>query len=487
MILLAPLALAFILGLSVVALLTHRVALPQKFLFGMSVALPLGFGIASLLLFWSYVIAAPQVKVVMPALTALLLLGILVRHIRLRSFQDLIHFMRHGLPQFKTTLQTWDPRGKSLSGNLNKGFTLAAAAFYGFMAWHYGRYFTGRIVWNIWGGWDAQYFWNLKAKFLFRDPAQWTGMFSPILSWSHPDYPLLLPGTLAWGWHLAGHEFLLWAPAVDFVFFVSLNLFVVWYLGTAVSWISGFLTGGYLLSVPVYRFWSTTQYADIPLAYFFTTAAVLLLLALRTRALKLFFFAGLMAGLSAWTKNEGLFYLGWLGLLLTVALLRGKNLDSPKLPRLVWFIAGILIAFSAVLYAKVFLGLEGGEYLGSGRNLAEYIKALFFDSLKTRIIAGSFWVYLPNYSQWHGLWLLFLTAWLLGGRRTYQEYRWIPGVLVLLIEAGYFIVLHWAPNEIYFQISVSMLRLLMHAGALALVFAVEAAGPLRLKDHPDAC
>lgn len=486
MILVAPLSLSFVLGLSVAALLTHRVVLPKKFLFWISVALPLGFGMASLLLFWSYVIAAPMAKSVMFILTGLTLLAVLALHARLRSFHHLLNFTQNFLPQLRTALKAWDPRGKPLAGSLGKGLTLATAVFYGFMAWHYGRYFTGRVVWNIWGGWDAQYFWNLKAKFLFRDPAQWTGMFSPILSWAHPDYPLLLPGTLAWGWHLAGKEFLLWAPAVDFVFFVSLSLFVVWYLGTAVSWISGFLAGGYLLSVPVYRFWSTTQYADIPLAYFFTTAAALLVLALRTREIKLFFFSGLLAGLSAWTKNEGLFYLGWLGLLLAVALIQGKNTGFPKLPRLGLFIAGIFVALSAVFYAKVFLGLEGGEYLGSGRNIASYFKALFFDELKTQIIGGSFWIYMPNYSQWHGLWLLFLTAWLLGGRRTYQEYRWIPGVLVILIEAGYFIVLHWAPNEIYFQISVSMLRLLMHAGALALLYAVEAIGPFYPKDIADA-
>ena len=53
------------------------------------------------------------------------------------------------------------------------------------------------------GAWSI---WNLRARFLFRAGAFWRDAFSTDLSWSHPDYPLLLPGIVALCWTLAGHE-----------------------------------------------------------------------------------------------------------------------------------------------------------------------------------------------------------------------------------------------------------------------------------------
>ncbi|MFZ5801924.1 MAG: hypothetical protein ACOY3K_02270 [Candidatus Omnitrophota bacterium] len=350
-----------------------------------------------------------------------------------------------------------------------------------FLCWHYLEYFLGKISWNIFGGWDARYFWNLKAKFLFRDPALWRGMFSPILDWAHPDYPLFLPGSIAWGWNLLGEEFLIWPAVVDLVFFISLLLLLLWYAGSFHSWTTAWIAGSFLLSIPNYAFWSTTQYADIPLAFLFTAAALFASLGLRRNSPSLFWVAGLFAGLSAWMKNEGLFFIGWLGFLIVLHRLIHRDVAwKHKLSTLFQYGLGTLLGLAAVLYAKCCLGLAGGEYLGSGRGFQDYWQAIFSSSEKTKFIALCFWVFKISFSQWSLLWILFLMSPILWGHRLFQDSRWFFPLLVLLIEFGYFVILHVAPSEISFQIRISLHRLLLHTGVLALISIVELAGPLVL-------
>src|ERR1700756_3442048 len=59
-------------------------------------------------------------------------------------------------------------------------------------------------------GWDAFAIWNLHARFFFRGGSQWNDGLSPLIPWSHPDYPSLLPAAIAHFWTYAGHE----TPAV---------------------------------------------------------------------------------------------------------------------------------------------------------------------------------------------------------------------------------------------------------------------------------
>ena len=66
--------------------------------------------------------------------------------------------------------------------------------------------FLGAVVYNPHGEEAAWSIWNLRARFLFRAGAFWRDAFSSDLSWSHPDYPLLLPGLVALCWKLAGQE-----------------------------------------------------------------------------------------------------------------------------------------------------------------------------------------------------------------------------------------------------------------------------------------
>ena len=83
-------------------------------------------------------------------------------------------------------------------GALEWGALAAAAAAVGITAFAFARQ-----VPNVpHGDWDAWAIWNLHARFLALGASEWRLLFRPELTFSHNDYPLLLPAIVArtWAW-----------------------------------------------------------------------------------------------------------------------------------------------------------------------------------------------------------------------------------------------------------------------------------------------
>src|SRR5215469_3214124 len=159
------------------------------------------------------------------------------------------------------------------------------------------------------GEWDAWAIWNLHARFLYRSGELWKNAFSAQISWSHPDYPVLLPGLIALCWTLSGGESTLTPVAVSFIFTFATAGVLISALGVlrgrTQAWIAGALLVGTVEFVEV----GAMQYADVPLSFYIVaTVALLCLQDRRPGDLRLTALAGLMAGFAAWTKNEGLLF-----------------------------------------------------------------------------------------------------------------------------------------------------------------------------------
>lgn len=158
------------------------------------------------------------------------------------------------------------------------------------------------------GGWDAWMTWNMRARFLHRAAADtWTDAFTPLLPWTHPDYPPLLPTLVARGWAYVGHESFVVPIAVGGIFALAALGVVSGGLGRLRGSCQASLAALVLLSVPFFLRHAAAQYADVPLAFFIAAALVLATLdacAARSGG-RLMVLAGVAAGLAAWTKNEG--------------------------------------------------------------------------------------------------------------------------------------------------------------------------------------
>ncbi len=160
------------------------------------------------------------------------------------------------------------------------------------------------------GGWDAWMTWNMHARAMFRGGGLWREVLTGLPDWSHPDYPLLLPASVVRVWIYMGRETELAPPAVAMLFtFATVGLLYA-SVSTLRSRTQGVLAASLLLATKFFILHGASQYADIPLAFFFLATLVLLALSehwpdSRGRLLAL---AGTTAGLAAWTKNEGLLF-----------------------------------------------------------------------------------------------------------------------------------------------------------------------------------
>lgn len=163
-------------------------------------------------------------------------------------------------------------------------------------------------------GWDAFAIWNLHARFLFLGGTHWQDGFSPIIPWSHPDYPLLLPAAIAHFWSYLGHDDPSVAAIVGIVFTCSTLALLVSSVALLRGPVAAMLAGLALASTPSFVEQGTSQYADVPVSFFILASVVLLHLGHRSQdghdnSSGPLILAGLAAGFAAWTKNEGLLFL----------------------------------------------------------------------------------------------------------------------------------------------------------------------------------
>ena len=160
------------------------------------------------------------------------------------------------------------------------------------------------------GKWDAFLIWNMHARFLFRSGADWMDYFRSGLDWTHPDYPYLLPLSVVRSWEYCGGETIA-APIFIAALFTLLVAGLLWTaLGALRNEEQGGLAAMLLAASPLFVLVGASQLADIPLSFFILGAIVVPFLHDRQekpRATSLAM-AGLLAGLAAWTKNEGILF-----------------------------------------------------------------------------------------------------------------------------------------------------------------------------------
>jgi hypothetical protein len=119
------------------------------------------------------------------------------------------------------------------------------------------------------GNWDGWSIWNLHARFLFRGGQFWKDTFSPLLDYYKPDYPLLIPGSIARMWAYANHESVFAPKLVATIFTFALALLLTSLVVRIRGYTQGMLAGVLLLGTPALVDQGGTQCADIAVAFFF--------------------------------------------------------------------------------------------------------------------------------------------------------------------------------------------------------------------------
>ena len=205
------------------------------------------------------------------------------------------------------------------------------------------------------GAWSI---WNLRARFLFRAGEFWRDAFSSDLSWSHPDYPLLLPGLVALCWKLAGQESTDAPIAIAFLFLLGTAGVLTSVIGVLRGKTQALVGGTLLLGAAGFISLSAAQYGDVPLSFFIV--ATLGLLCLQDRYpedLRFSALAGLMAGFAAWTRNEGSIFVIAVIVARVAVALRFRDRTGPALaPQMIRLAAGLLAPLAVVIFFKLRIG-----------------------------------------------------------------------------------------------------------------------------------
>ena len=313
---------------------------------------------------------------------------------------------------------------------------------------------------NPYGKWDAMFMWNMRAKSLFNN-IEWIDTFSNKLA--GVDYPLLLPSFIARSWQYIGEE-AVYIPALVAMFFTFATVGLIY---SALSILrnnsQGFLSAIFLMGTPIFIAFGASQGADVPIGFFFLAALVLICLMdiLPERRFELIFLSGLMAGMSAWTKNEGLLFV------LSVVTARFivfafKKQWKQYFQDLLFFALGSIPIFLIIIYFKTAIG--GSNDIMSGQGL-EFTIAKLTDIFRYFFIAKTFAIkiYHFNHLLLGSVLILAIYLTVLGLK---IEKKQIPGlttsiITVVFMFVGYFFIYVITPQPLKWHLHTSLNRIIL--------------------------
>ncbi|HLK18820.1 MAG TPA: hypothetical protein VKT81_07680 [Bryobacteraceae bacterium] len=423
----------------------------------LSISTGVGIGIASSLYFLTLALAGPKILVLA-----------LVQGVALAAALALCF-----LPKRKSTpLLDWAP-GPSTAWYFTAALCVALASavtIYIFCTFSKPH-----------GDWDAWAIWNLRARFLVRGGEFWRDAFSNQIAWSHPDYPLLVPGIIALIWTLAQSESILVPAAVGFLFVFSLAGVFVATLGILRGKLQSFIGGIVLLCSVSLIVTAANQYADAPLSFF--VLATLGLLCLQERYpedLRFTILAGLTAGFAAWTKNEGELLLVALIVARAWAIVRYGN-RATLVPQFIKLALGLAAPLAIIVFFKLkfapandLLSHKPGQIASHLTDLGRWITVLEAYVVQPFRI-GTFRIgsILAPIILLLGLYWYFLRFKV--DSRDRASLATILCTLAITL-AGEFLIYVALPGDADWQLSTSFERLLLHlwpAGLLAFFLAVN--------------
>ena len=326
--------------------------------------------------------------------------------------------------------------------------------------------FIIQSAYNPHGAWDAFAIWNTRARYLFRAGEQWSGAFSTF--YSHPDYPIMLPLFIAICWRYLGSDTVIIPIIIGLIFTYSIVGIVVCSVTYCSTASQGYLAGLVLLGTNPFISSGLSQYADIPLSFYFLTTIVLLTLkcklSFKHGAIAL---AGIAAGLAAWTKNEGILFLV---VIISSFFFLTWTYDGWKQATkdILVFIVGLIPVLTCIIYFKIIYASGNDIIVGQGfhstlARLTDFSRyAIIMKKFLNEIYF--FHVLRDNKFDIPMTIILFMGIFLLKRPQKLNanlslKYAIISLCLMLI---GYFFVYVITPNDLTWHINTSLQRLLVH-------------------------
>lgn len=310
------------------------------------------------------------------------------------------------------------------------------------------------------GGHDALGIWNLRARVLLKAQAPWLRDLATI--GQHTDYPLLLPSLVARSWFYFGRS-AWWIPfliqgLITYAAILGLTSLITNQRGARL----GLLAGWVLLGTPFFLRESAGLQADVAIAYYILAA--LSLISLKEcnypDRLGLEAAAGLMAGLAAWTKNEGILFLVVLLTVRVLMLYRRSGLKA-ALRSLAALSMGMLPVLILLVYFKI--QIAPANDLVSGQSARATLTRLSDPSRYSQILTA-FAKGMLDFGRWQVYPLLLATYMGMKGitRRPVNRIAgWTILAVIFFMLIGYFGVYLTTPKDLHWHMRTALHRLLL--------------------------
>jgi hypothetical protein len=301
-------------------------------------------------------------------------------------------------------------------------------------------FFFGRYV-ERWGSWDAWAIWNLHAKFLYY-PDSWTQLFSRAIAYTHPDYPLMLPSLIAFGWKSVGAigpivpAVIAYIPIVLIPGVIFFSLFEKGLKGY------GYLSLVLIVSNMSFIGIASGQLADSLLALVMLICFILYQ-RLRETSSALPYLIGFMAASATWIKNEGAMFYLFFALLFPLSY-RKRPLS------IVQFAIGSL--FPLLVFALFKWGYASSNYLFDARKGSDIVAQVADPARYWMIVKSLFGAFLSDFGP---LVVVVVLAFILG-----PHFPSFGGWVLLLLLVCYAFVYVITPFDLRWHMATSQDRLL---------------------------
>ena len=320
------------------------------------------------------------------------------------------------------------------------------------------------------GAWDAWGAWNLRARFLYLGGSHWTDVFAPRGTLPHRDYPLLLSASVARCWTYMQSDAQRAPILIAFLFTFAIAGELLFALSLLRSRSQGLIASTVLLATPFFLILGAAQYADVPFAFFVLSTIVLLCLHERSpgtgnRGLAL---AGAMAGMAAWTKDEGGLFLLCLLLSHFSITARGRGFAHYR-RELAWLLAGLLPVLAVVVFFKLRFAWHTGFVSSRG------FWHRLHDTSRVSVVFSAVGSAFLHFGAWSlSIPPLLIVYFLLIGRER-QECRLaakVGAATLALTALGYLTVYLTSPLPVQWLLQTSLTRLCiqLYPSALFLLF-----------------
>jgi hypothetical protein len=295
---------------------------------------------------------------------------------------------------------------------------------------------------------------NRMARFIYRGGEHWRDAFSPQSFWLfHADYPPMIALNVASGWDALGQETARIPILVGGAFlFASAGIM---FAGVNAYKTIGQATLALLVLFSVLDFIESgaRQVAEVPIAFFFLGTGILVFLYALKAQKGLLILAGLSAGLSAWTKNEGILFV--------LASLAGLGVAYRKEWRqiLPLYLLGLAAPVIVLIYFKVALAPPGDLFV----DVASQIRQAT-DPNRHILLLNQLRIDLASLVNWSVLVIYILVLGI--DRSGFQPGAFLTCLSIILIQLiGYYSILLISPHDLFWHIA-ALSRLILQVGPL---------------------